>query len=738
MGAPVVLNLWILRAQARPVQNWGDGAVHVALIRRAWSVWSGGDIPVDAWLNTFTTGFPVFHHYQSLPHALMGVVAGAVGPQKAYSWSLYLLLASWPISVYIGGRLMGWSKWEAGTAGFLAPLLVTKTGVFVGGRLAVILGYENGSYTWGGSAGVWTQLWGMWLLPLAWGLSWRAVARKGSYALAAGVNALTLACHFITGYLALASLGAWALAWPPELYRRMARAAIVMVGALLVASWVIVPVLADNRWAGESGYLEGWWRNSFGAGRVLWWLVSGQLFDSQRIPLVTFLIDIGVATCIIRVRNDERARSLLAVWTLSLVLFFGRDVVGWLFALIPGGDEILLSRFVMGVHLGGLYLAGVGGVSLARIGLGVLRHRRSADSDDTRARWLVGAGALVVSVALCAAWLERAGTAAREARDIGDQAAADATDGAAFERLVTMAQEHGPGRIYAGTCGAVDPFVYCSDLTWGYRYRIHAVPGYMAVANAGGEVIGYPFRTGSLLTDVEARFDETRLAQFQMFNVRYLILPQDRAPSVPANLLTADGRHRLWEVSFAGTRSPAEAVAPGQYLEVIHRIGSVETNRKDFGADMAPYLVSPDLEAGVHPQVVLGDERRVALAGGTVTGPAGRVQKEVDDSEHGRFLGQVVVDRGSAVMLKASFHGRWAATVDGRRVKVEMVAPGYPAVAVGPGQHTVEFAYEPFRQYPLLFGVALATLVALSVARSPARVRRALGRAGARSTTDER
>jgi len=735
VGAPVVLNLWILRAQARSVQNWGDGAVHVALIRRAWSAWSGGDIPIDAWLNTFTTGFPVFHHYQTLPHVLMGVVAGVVGPQTAYSWSLYVLLASWPISVYIGGRLMRWSKWEAGTAAFLAPLLVTKSGIFVGGRLAVILGYENGSYTWGGSAGVWTQLWGMWLLPLAWGLSWRAVARNGSYALAAGVNALTLACHFITGYLALASLGAWVIARPPDLYRRMARAAIVLVGAMLVASWVIVPVLADNRWAGESAYLEGWWRNSFGAGRVLWWLISGQLFDAQRIPIVTFLLDIGIATCIIRFRSDERARSLLAVWALSLVLFFGRDVVGWLFALIPGGDEILLSRFVMGVHLGGLYLAGVGGVSLARTASAVLGRDSSATPDVTRHRWLAGAGALLVSVSLCVVWLERAGTAAREARGIAGQASADANDGAAFDRLVTMAMQHGPGRIYAGTCGAVDPFVYCSDLTWGFGYRIHAVPGYMAVANAGGEVLGYPFRTGSLLTDVEARFDETRLAQYRMFNVRYLILPEDRTPSVPATLMTAEGRHRLWEVSFAGARTASDAVTPGQYLEVIHRVGSIETNRKDFGADMAPFLVSPDLEAGVHPQVVLGDRRRAALAGGAVTGPAGRVQNEADDSEHGRFLGQVVVDRGSAVMLKASFHGRWTATVDGRAVAVQMVAPGYPAVAVDPGQHTVAFAYEPVGQYPLLFGVALATLVALSVARSPARLKRALGRV---ATTDER
>ena len=171
---------------------------------------------------------------------------------------------------------------------------------------------------------------------------------------------------------------------------------------------------------------------------------------------------------------------------------------------------------------------------------------------------------------------------------------------------------------------------------------------------------------------------------------------------------------------------------------MIHRVGSIETNRKDFGADMAPFLVSPDLEASVHPQVVLGDDRRVSLAGGAVAGPSGRVLKEANDSGAGRFLGQVTVDRGSAVMLKASFHGRWTATVDGRPAPVEIVAPGYPAVSVPPGEHTVEFSYEPFREYPLLFGVALAALVALSVAWSPARFRGAVRRSVTRPTSEDR
>ena len=49
------------------------------------------------------------------------------------------------------------------------------------------------------------------------------------------------------------------------------------------------------------------------------------------------------------------------------------------------------------------------------------------------------------------------------------------------------------------------------------------------------DTFGFTFRTiASLSTDVEAGFDETNPAQYEMLNIRYLILPSERQPSVPA------------------------------------------------------------------------------------------------------------------------------------------------------------------------------------------------------------
>ena len=69
------------------------------------------------------------------------------------------------------------------------------------------------------------------------------------------------------------------------------------------------------------------------------------------------------------------------------------------------------------------------------------------------------------------------------------------------------------------------------------------------LADRDVDAIGFTFRTiASLSNDVEASFDETNPAQYEMFNVRYLILPPDRKPSVPAKLIASSGRHRLYEV----------------------------------------------------------------------------------------------------------------------------------------------------------------------------------------------
>ncbi len=77
-------------------------------------------------------------------------------------------------------------------------------------------------------------------------------------------------------------------------------------------------------------------------------------------------------------------------------------------------------------------------------------------------------------------------------------------------------------------------------------------------------------------------------------------------------------------------------------------------------------------------------------------------------------------------MLKASYDPGWKVTVDGQPAATEMVAPALVGVTVSPGFHTVVFTYVGYSYYPLLFGVALVTLVGVGIGWI--RWRRALAR----------
>src|SRR5262249_3848464 len=150
----------------------------------------------------------------------------------------------WPICIYLSARLFGWQRWPSAAAAAVSPLLVSAPGY----------GYEHGSYTWQGY-GVYSQLWAMWTLPLGCAVTSRRVQYGRRYAAAAAALAFTMAFHFITGYLAVLTVGVWVLTTAGAgFWRRAGRAALVTGGSMLIAAWVLVPLIGDTKWTNESEY----------------------------------------------------------------------------------------------------------------------------------------------------------------------------------------------------------------------------------------------------------------------------------------------------------------------------------------------------------------------------------------------------------------------------------------------------------------------------------------------------
>jgi hypothetical protein len=685
VGLAVAFNLWTLRGETVPTQTGNDSNLHEAMVRWAVHQIDGRHSVLDGWFPDFGLGFPQFHQYQSLPHIVTAYVSKLFGVQTTYAWSLYLLLALWPICVYVTVRLFGLSGWAAGAAAAIAPLLVAgPASTVVAG-----FGYENASYIWRGH-GLWAQLWGMWLLPLSLALTWRAIARRDSLALAAVVTGLTVACHLITGYLALAAIGLWVVLVPSQLRSRLGRGLIVGVGSLVVIAWMIVPFLTDRKYAVYAVLRGSIGNTSYGAAKTASWLVTGEFFDSGRVPVITLFVGVGAIVCATRWRRDEASRAVLAFFLMSLLLFSGRPVLG---AVIPNADEIYFPRFIIGVHLGGIILAGIGAAWLGHVAIAALRR----PWPRLRPVALTSAAVVVFVAVLAPAWTERAAYADGGRRSMEEQRAADAGDGADLAALIAIAAPQG-GRIYAGL-----------GLGTGNDYRVGYVPVYAEIINRGVPGFGYLLRVFGVSTAVEPLFNASSRAHLDLFNVAWAILPVGVRPPPGATAVTSRGRHQLWKLSTSTG-----------YLEVVDTIGPpIIADRKNLQVRVQGWMSSALLGQRKFPTVAFGGEPGAAPTlqpGQAVQGRAGEVLAQYSLLDDGEFGGQVSANRPAVVLLKATYHPRWQVTVDGKPARAEFIAPSFVGVKVPAGQHTVVFHYRPYPNYPLLFLLSAVGIAGLLLA----------------------
>ena len=124
-----VFSLLTLSGELATVQPVNDETLHFEMVRWAvQQIHEGNVLPLDGWFPYLSLGDAQFSHYQSLPHLLTAYASLVFGSDSAERWAGYLLFALFPLSVYAGTRLLGWSRWTAGGAALVTPLLVSVTG----------------------------------------------------------------------------------------------------------------------------------------------------------------------------------------------------------------------------------------------------------------------------------------------------------------------------------------------------------------------------------------------------------------------------------------------------------------------------------------------------------------------------------------------------------------------------------------------------------------------------------
>ncbi len=697
--------LWELRAELRAVPYLDDSSLHQQMVRFAATRIREGHLPLTSWFPYLGLGSPQFLHYQSLPSMTAGLIGTVADPDTVFRWSIYLLLALWPLAVYWGGRLFGLSRWTAASAAALSPFLASAAGI----------GYETKAYVWVGY-GVWTQLWASWTLPLAWGFSYRALKSLRFALPAVFFIMVTVALHYETGYLAFVPLVVWPFITPSDAWRRLGRSIILGAAALLASAWVIVPLLDQSHWAARNQVLEGTGlENGYGAGQMLSWLFTGNLYDNGRWPIVTVLVGVGIGVSIWRWRSHMAGRALLTIWVVTLLMSFGRTTFGALYDIVPGSSDVFIRRFQMGVQLSGILLAGIGIVFLGRLLRdGVLRllpeERRGWAAEPAGRGIIAGLCIVALVLVLAPAWNAMDSYDSHNTTNIGFQAASDQQEEPNIDQLLDYVRAHPRGRVYAG-----------QPTNWGNDFVVGAVPVYKYLESKDIDEVGYTLRTASLMTDPEYFFDETNPGDYPLFGIGYIMTPEEMAPPVPAEKVGCAGYYCLWSLPDSG------------YIHVYDTTGVLEATRADVGSRSTTLLGSPLLEEQRDLTVAFNGNPAAAptaAAGTRLQGSPGRVVVQSADLANGRARAVVRTNRRATVVLSASYDPGWRATVNGQPAPTVMVAPALVGVVVGPGVHTVAFSYGGYGSYSALFVLSLAVLVLMGVAPF---VRRRLrrGRAGA-------
>lgn len=667
-----------------------DSVLHEALAEHAARHWNE-HWPVDHWFPSIAMGFPVFANYQHLSHLLAAgitqLIPGEISAGDIYQILSLLLLAAIPLAIDVSLRRMGLSRGAAAASAVLYVVLSSEG--YYG------IGWE--SYLWRGH-GIETQVWGTFLLFLSLGFGWDALRRGRGVYLAGILLAATALSHLIYGYMAALSLSLALLIPNPEatFVRRLTRfAGMVSVTALATAYWV-VPFIMNADQILRSRWEPTWKWDSMGWAWVGPRLFSGEIFDGSgfawRLPIVSILVALGVGWAVFRAlrRSDPVARWLLLGFVVWNLLFLGRAQWGQAMDLLPFSSGLHMHRFIGGVQVFGLVLAGLAFEALALI----LMKRGFVGRAHLRER-LAWALPVLVFLIFATPVADRVAYVAANARMV--RAARQAVDGARdYHHIVGVLRELPPGRVYAGFAG-----------NWGRTFTVGALPMWALLQGEGFDMVGFLFMAMAKPGEWQMRIDLRNPAHLDVFGARYVVAPA------------------------GGLGKEGSKVSPPKYLKVIERTESIvlyETPTTGyFGLGQARPVPENVLDTYAE-----GDTwERIFRAGESWLygqGPSQHVYLTFDDSltllppgPKGQLfdpsLGpdtyavSVRTATVSDVILKVTYHPNWWARVDGQPARIVEVLPGFMAVRLAPGTHRVVFRYEPPAWKRALFALAVAMVL---------------------------
>lgn len=712
-------NLWLYRLEPTATIDPNDNAFQFALVDRtnqiwdfaskkcsskfgAWNLVLGTFCQVsylaDHWVPNWAEGYNLPFYYGHVPQILIvasyRLFSSFISLFTYYHWVIYLLLSLFPLSVFLALRVIRLSWLAAGIGAVLASHISTDG----------LYGLDPPSFLWRGY-GLSSQLFAMIWLPIAIAYAWRYFSSNLRSDFWPAVLAMTLTAmgHLGIGVIAMLSLIPLAVRLPIQ--KNLTKLGLLGATVLFMLSYWIIPIVLNDNYHNISFWDPPWKFASYGGRETIVRLLNGDLFDWGRAPWMTVLVIVGL---IAAAWTNFSFALLFLFW---LFMYFGRTTWGPLIDLIPGMKEFHLSRFIVGVHVAGLFL----------IPIGIHWFVDTLKTKFTKFHWLIG---LLVYLFIGLFVIPPIYKQTINYSIHNDRLIVQANENHAKvktdeEELFKTIRSLPPGRVFAGRGGS-----------WGKDFKVAETPYYMQLSTYSIPTVLWLPETWSPNSDVEQYFSEDQAKDYDLFGIRYVAAPPSQKVQSFWKLIKEAPTWKLYEIEkvryfTSGVRPAIVATDKRSYGNVVRLWIQSDAHVKSlfpeltFAKDYPKTTGLPNFKMIDEVTYVVPDNSKHNLFQEppwyqNPTNPTNKAKilSEVVDSDM-VFKTKVEVGencRECIVILKQSFHPNWRATIDGKPAQTFTVFPFYLATLVPAGTHEVVFSYEPSRLKVALLTLEIMTL----------------------------
>lgn len=770
-------NLWIYRTEPTVKIDPNDNAFQYALVDRTNTIWDYANrmcpanitsvtchlsLLTDHWVPNWEEGYNLPYYYSHIPQILI-VGSYRLLPHMAQTTSLfvyyhviiYLLLCILPLSLFLAFRIMGLPWITGGFAALLASQISTDG----------LYGIDPSSFLWRGW-GLSSQLFALIWFPLAIATCIRSLSEEKKsrgyriYTILSVFFLLTTTMgHLGIGMMAFMSIAVICMTptfmgiigqgkWKEtagRIWTGFKQTCIICLPVLILLSYWILPTVTDGVYHNISVWDPVWKFNSFGVTEVMTKFVNGEVFDFGRLPIFTLLVIVGIFVCFLK-RSDNKRQIIQTfpfLFVFFLLLFFGNTTWGSLMNLIPGMADFHQHRFIVALHLSGLFLAPIGLTwvccSLAQLIASVWKQA----SHRTLPMHLSECIAFVIVVMAAgftlfpqtiryAAYNDTLITEANRSYET------NADDIRSLRTTLQTLEKTDPGRVFAlrGTEGK--NFQVASISAW-----------YMYLSTYGIPTVLWLPETWSLNADTEQFFSEDNASHYALYNIRYVVAPPDKKPQTFWHLIKETASWKLYTVAddtkektqgYVSIGTSPSVVTSGKqsFINLIHlwiqsdypeqqlypqlvMRGKLTTTLPHFSMTDEVTYTTPDAVVRnlfAQPPVYIAPfqtaDTDTQQKPGSEQIPMSIISQS-DDTDM-VFSANVRVEKPCPtciVVLKETYHPSWQVTVNGKKVKPIDVFPSYIAVRLeDPGTYTIVFSYgSSVMKLSLIIGAMLFSIM---------------------------